>query len=369
MPAQETFDKPWDQVRQAISSRYYARKSKKEVMDRLISRYEPLAKSARSRAEFSDVVNRMIDEFGDSHFDFFTPSDQGYYLMDALAGGKERIPQFGAWFKRTVEGYTVQMVLEGTPAQKAGLMKGSVVTLLDGRPFSPVESLRDVVGKTATITFRKGLEEISKPVEVSSTPALEMFLEATRSSVRTIEKNGKKFGYVHLWTMANIQFRDTLANIVYGELRDTDGIILDIRDGFGGRPEGYGDPFFRPEVDLGWKSGDMTIPQKFGYGKPVALLINGGSRSAKEVFSYIMKKSRRATLIGSTTSGAVLGTAPGRLNDWSFLEIPMVEVFVDGKTLEGKGVSPDISLPAEFDAKGEDLYIKRAVEFLLSRAR
>ncbi|MFY9233825.1 MAG: S41 family peptidase [Fimbriimonadaceae bacterium] len=360
----EDYVKSWDAVQSAISARYYARKSKKELMDRLLAKYAPAAKAAKTRESFSEAVNRMIDEFGDSHFDLFTPSDQGYYLMDSLGGGKEELPQFGAWFKKLPDGYTVQMVLNGSSAEKAGLMKGDLITLINGKPFTPVDSLQSQVGKSVKITFRRGASSGEKEVEVKKGPPQDMFLDATRDSARIIEHQGKKIGYVHLWTMASNQMRDALHGLIYGKLKDTDAMILDIRDGFGGRPEGFGDPFFRPDVRLDWKMGDFTNRQLFGYQKPLVLLTNEGSRSAKEVFSYIMKKSKRATLIGSTTAGHVLGTSPGRLNEWSILEIPMVEVFTDGQTLERKGVSPDIALSKEFDEKGEDLYLRRALEFL-----
>ena len=106
------------------------------------------------------------------------------------------------------------------------------------------------------------------------------------------------------------------------------------------------------------------MKQLFGYGKPMVLVTNGGSRSAKEVFSFLMKKSKRATLVGSTTAGHVLGTTPARLNDWAYLEIPIVDVLTDGKRIEGKGVSPDVPVKNEFDEKGKDLYIEKALEIL-----
>lgn len=358
----------WANVEKAIEGRYYGRKSKKAEMDRLLAKYEARAKSAKSRSEFSDTVNEMIDEFKDSHFDFFTPSDQGYYLMDNLAGGKSEMPNFGAWLRRTPQGYAVQMVLNGSEAEEAGLMKGDVILSADGERFTPIDSIAAKVGKTVKLRVRRGSREFDANVEVSKSTGSDIFLEATRQSVKVIEHGGKKIGYIHLWTMLPSQAgRDVLHNAVYGKLRDTDAMILDIRDGFGGRPEGYGDPFFRPEVNLNWKMGDFDLRQLFGYGRPLVILINGGSRSAKEVFSYIMKKSKRAVLMGSTTAGHVLGTSPFRINDWSIIEIPSVEVVTDGVTLEGKGVSPDIPIAREFDESGKDLYLAEALAFLTKK--
>lgn len=276
--------------------------------------------------------------------------------------------EIGAWFRPipTGGGYTVQMVLDGTEAQKAGLRKGDVITLINGKPFTPVASLRENLDKASKISYQRNGKTFEATVTPEEKPALKMFLDATRDSAKIIEVGGKKVGYVHLWTEANTDFRDTLASLVYGKLRDTDALILDNRDGFGGRPEGFLDPFFRPEVNIEWKFSETApgMQQLFGYQRPLVMLINEGSRSAKEVTSMILKKSGRGTLVGSTTAGHVLGTSPFRLNDWSYLEIPIVDVIVDGVRIEGKGVEPDVKLPRESDEAGNDLHIQAALDLL-----
>lgn len=355
----------WAKTAQTIQRSYYGRVSRKEEMDDRLKKYGPLASASHTKAEFRDTLDKMIGEFKDSHFDFLTDEDQGYYLMDGLAKKEPAsMPEFGAWFKRAGDGYTVQMVLEGTEAEKAGLHKGDLITTVDGQPFSPVEGLKPDIGKTATLEIKRGSQMMEKKVTVVAEPALQMFLDATTESERIITSGKHKIGYVHLWTQANDKFAAALASLVYNKLKDTDAMILDLRDGFGGRPEGYGDPFFRPQVELDWKSTSFTQHQLFGYQRPLVVLINGGSRSAKEVLSFIFKKSKRATLIGSNTAGNVLGTFPARVSDWAYLEVPIVEVFADGVRLEGKGVAPDISVAREFDDSGKDLYIQTAVDFL-----
>lgn len=363
------FSKTWDDTTKAISSRFYARQSRKTEMETLFKKYDAQARAAKSKDEFSDVVNHMIADFKDSHFAFLASDSQGYYMMDNLLKKDAAVmPEIGAWFRpmKTGDGYTVQMVLDGTEAQKAGLRKGDVITLINGKPFTPIDSLKENLDKPSKITFLRGDKTLEATVTPEEKTALKMFLDATRDSARIIEQDGKKIGYVHLWTEASTDFRDALSALVYGKLRDTDALILDNRDGFGGRPEGFLDPFFRPEVNIEWKMQENSpgMMQLFGYQRPLAMLINEGSRSAKEVTSMILKKSGRGTLVGSTTAGHVLGTTPYRLNDWAYLEIPIVDVIVDGVRIEGKGVEPDVKLPKEFDEAGNDLHIKAAIEVL-----
>jgi len=337
----DDFSKTWDEVSRGIEARYYARETRKPEMDRLLAKYRPIASSAHNRQEFGKAVNDMIAEFKDSHFAFYSDDQQGYYVMDALVrkDNAAKLPNIGAYFKGAADGYTVQMVLNGSAAEKADLRKGDLVETADGTPFNPVASLsRD--GDVRLSIVRDG-QRLQKDVHPSRDTATDMFLDATRESQHVISENGRKIGYIHLWTLASDAFKTALSSAVYGPLSKTDAMILDLRDGFGGRPEGYADPFFRPEVNLDWVTPTGTLHQLFGYQRALVVLINGGSRSAKEVLSQILKKSRRATLVGSKTAGNVLGTWPQRVNDWAYIEIPSVDVVSDGVRLEGRGVEPD----------------------------
>ena len=202
---------------------------------------------------------------------------------------------------------------------------------------------------------------MTMPVEESE--GMAMFLTATRNSAKIIEQGERKYAYFHLWTMAKEEFKTALSSFIYGRAMETDGFILDIRDGFGGRPEGYADPFFRPEAKMEWIINGSGFTQHFGYQKPLVLIINEGSRSAKEVLAFILKKSKRAVLVGEATGGNVLGTSPLMLGDWAVVEIPMVDLEVDDVRLEGKGVEPDFYV-VEKPTADRDPFIERAIEVL-----
>jgi len=360
----DDFPKLWEQVSSSISGRYYARETRADEMKALLAKYQPIASKATTRAEFAKAVNDMIGEFHDSHFAFYANDQQGFYVMDGLVKGKDASPlaNIGAYYRQKGDTYTVQMVLDGTEAMKADLRKGDVIQTADGKPFSPVTSFA-ADGLVKLGVLRNG-QVLEKTVTPHKEDAMDMFLTATKDSVKVIPVNGRKIGYIHLWTQASAAFRDAVSNAIYGKLSNTDGCILDLRDGFGGRPEGFADPFFRPEVTLDWQTPFGTSHQLFGYQRPLVVIINEGSRSAKEVLSMILKSSHRATLVGSTTAGNVLGTFPAKLNDWAYIEIPMTDVLTDGIRLEGKGVDPDIAVAKEFDADGKDLFLAKALEIM-----
>lgn len=361
------FAAAWNGIRSSIEQRYYAKTERAAEMKRLLDKYEPIAKASGSELEFEKNVNEMITDFGDSHFGFFTKSNQGFYVMDSLSrreNGAAVMPNIGAWFRPASNGFEIQMLLDGGPAAAAGLRKGDVITNVDGQAFTPIDSIRDKVGKKVQLSYLRGSAKQNAEVEVKEGTGTQFFADGTRASQKVIERDGKKYAYIHLWTMSNETEKTLLANAVYGRLKDTDGFILDIRDGFGGRPEGFGDPFFRPEVNLSWDSPMFSQKQLFGYQRPLVVLINKGSRSAKEVFAFIMKDCKRATLVGEQTGGNVLGTSPSAVGNWGYLEIPMVDVKANGVRLEKVGVAPDVKVSQEFDAAGKDLYIEEAIKVL-----
>lgn len=359
----------WTSITNAIRNGYYARRTRKTEMEKLLTKYEPLAKDSKDDADFEGHVEDMIHEFDDSHFDFFTKADPGYYLMDGLRRGNNAatMPMVGAWFKSTPQGYTVQMVLENSDAAKAGLRAGDLVLDADGSPFAPILSFVGKEGMAVKLDVKRKDERIAVTVKPEDERPLEAFLRATRDSARLIRAGNKSIGYVHLWTQANDDFRSTLAGLVTGRFADTDGFILDLRDGFGGRPEGFADPFFRPAFDIKWDYVGMQQTEHFGYSKPLVVLINGGSRSAKEMLSYILKNSHRATLVGTRTAGNVLGTGPRPIRNWAYLEMPMVDVAIDGRRLEKNGVEPNVKVEDGLDSDGADRVIERAVSILSRR--
>ena len=95
------------------------------------------------------------------------------------------------------------------------------------------------------------------------------------------------------------------------------------------------------------------------------MLINGGSRSGKEILAYGFRKFSIGPVVGERTAGAVLG---GRLfvqKDRSLLYLAVVGALVDGECLEGKGVMPDIEVPRPLPySAGSDGQKKKAVEVL-----
>ncbi len=96
------------------------------------------------------------------------------------------------------------------------------------------------------------------------------------------------------------------------------------------------------------RSGQMKLavfPQAQPYTGPVAVLIDGGSGSATEIFASGLQELRRAVIIGERRAGAVLPSAMVKLPTGAIFQY----VFADFRTpsgalIEGRGVAPDVEI-------------------------
>ncbi|MET4022960.1 S41 family peptidase [Bradyrhizobium sp. S3.2.12] len=257
-------------------------------------------------------------------------------------------------------------VIEGTPAQQAGLLAGDAIVFADGAPFEPVQSFRGKVGKEVVLGLRRAgaFMQISvTPVEIEPN---KMFLDGLKASARIIPANGRSIGYVHVWCYAGSVYQRTLEHLLsQSPLNGADALIWDLRDGWGGAIPGYLDLFNTrgPTIQVTDRNGASEL-ENVKWRKPVAMLVNGGTRSGKEILAYGFKKYRLGEVIGSRTEGAVLA-ATAFLIDGGLLLLAVGDVQVDGERLEGVGVAPTIEVQAEPGSMGlDDPQLNRAIAVL-----
>jgi len=358
------FSTEWSRCVATIQEQYYAAQTKKNQLNALFRQYREAAVGAGSRSEFVRIVNEMIGKLGDSHFELHGSDHQSFFIVQSILDRRPSPQPFiGAYFVPDGSGWRAEMVFNGSSAEKAGLRKGDRVLKANGEPFSPIGSLKRAGGSVRLQVDRAG-KSISLDAAVENVDFAEAAAKASQASKRIIETGGKKIGYIRLWMMLGDGFLSSLTDAATETFRDTDAMILDLRDGFGGYYDRYADVFFRPPTTVERKGQRISSVRAYGYRKPLAVLINGGTRSAKETLAYMLKTSGRATLIGTRTAGKLLGSGQFRISDWAILQVPVVDVWLDGKRLEGVGVEPDIEVKTEFDPSGEDLVLKEALKAL-----
>ena len=123
-----------------------------------------------------------------------------------------------------------------------------------------------------------------------------------------------------------------------------------LRGGWGGAQPSYLDLFDPrgPEMTVTHRSGKSeTVNAR--WRRPAVLLIDGLTRSGKEILAYGFKKYGFGPVVGTTTKGDVLAATAFMMSDGSLLELAVEDVRVEGERLEGHGVAPTIEVPFPFE--------------------
>lgn len=378
--------KVFDEAARLVRDNFYDPKLRGMDWDATIARHRPRYLTATDPKGRSEAINGLLAELDASHMMHATADEPRYYqLVDIFRFGlrdsiRRHFPSGIAYpgigvFTREIQGKTfVTGTIAGLPAAKAGLVVGDEIVAADDAPFEPLASFRDKVGSAVKLSLRRERDGPISAVEVrpERIEPGKAFRAAMREGARLIEANGKRIGYIRVWSYAGRDYQEILEEeLSSGKLKDADALIWDLRDGWGGAQPRYLDLFNArgPDMTFTERSGE-TDYASFKWRKPVAMLVNGGTRSGKEVLAYGFKTYGYGEVIGTPTAGALLAGRGFLLSDGSFLMVAVNDVAVDGERLEGKGVDPTIEVPFDIPyAGGKDPQLDKAVEVLSDSTR
>ena len=269
----------------------------------------------------------------------------------------------------------ITRVYEGSPAERAGVLAGDVITEIDGLPVKGL-TLSDVAGmirnsgKDSTdITVLRGEETLSFTVSIERVeiPAVTgQMLENGTGYVRIAEFTG----------VAPDQYEKIMASLKEQGLQK---LIVDLRDNPGGYvtsvctilrtilPEGV---IFYTEDKNGNRT-EETCDGKNELGLPLCVLVNENSASASEIFAGAVKDYEAGTLVGTTTFGKGVVQSIIGLNDGSAVKLTISEYFTpDGNKIHEIGITPDVVCEAgeegalEAPDPEKDPQLQRAMEIL-----
>jgi carboxyl-terminal processing protease len=269
----------------------------------------------------------------------------------------------GLGIEVTMEDGLVKVVtpIDDTPAAKAGIRAGDIITHIDDEAVQgltlnqAVEKMRGLVNTKIRLKIvRKGNDA---PLDVSLTRD-NIRVRSTRMKIE-----GDDVGYVRI-TQFNEQTTDGLkkaiadisTQIPADKLR---GYVIDLRNNPGGLLDqaiSVSDAFLERGEIVSTRGRDPEETQRFNAkpgdltkGKPVIVLINGGSASASEIVAGALQDHRRATLLGTRSFGKgsvqtiiPLGSGNGALR------LTTARYFTpSGRSIQAKGISPDIEVLQE----------------------
>jgi carboxyl-terminal processing protease len=262
----------------------------------------------------------------------------------------------GLGIEVTMENGFVKVVspIDDTPASEAGLQPGDYITHLDGEAVlgltlsDAVEKMRGKVGTPITLTIRRAEEE---PFDVEITRAI-ITIKSVRSRVI------QDIGYIRITTFneqTTVGLQESVSKIKE-ELGDRlHGFVIDLRNNPGGLLDqaiSVTDAFLergeivstrgRDEANasrVNATAGDITD------GKPVVVLINGGSASASEIVAGALQDHRRAIILGTQSfgKGSVQTILPLQGN--AAMRLTTARYYTpSGRSIQAKGIEPDIKV-------------------------
>jgi len=337
------------------------------------------AKSTPDRVD--EAIDAVLASLNASHVGRFEPDTIDYFeLIDifrfAIRDDMRRLfppkgevsypgigmiarPQNGARF--------VSDVYDGSPADRAGILVGDEVLSVDGKPYHEIESFSGKIGKPVEVKLRRraGAEPITLKITVERLRPLPTFEKAIEESAEVATHDGRKIGYIRLWTLAARNSMGVVAEaLAEGKLKDADGLVLDLRGRWGGGSSDAAELFVgdTPSFRLIPRKGEDVLA-KVRWRRPVVAIIDEGSRSGLEVFAYALKVNG-IQLVGARTAGALLAGSAYLLPDDSLLEVAVSDAVLEENTrLEGAGVEPDLPVPFNLRyAAGKDPQRDAAIE-------
>ncbi|MFK5998009.1 MAG: S41 family peptidase [Rhodobacterales bacterium] len=259
--------------------------------------------------------------------------------------------------------------IDDTPAQKAGIKSGDFITKVDGKPVvdmslnDAVKLMRGPVGSEITLTIVR--EGTTDPFDVKivrdkiKVKAAKVRLEGSTVVMRLS-------GFTEQ-TYENM--KDGIAKQVKeaGGIDKVDGFVLDLRNNPGGlltQAVLVSDAFLEKGEIVSTrgrnpqdsdrrnaKPGDLTN------GKPLVVLINGGSASASEIVAGALQDHHRAVVIGTRSfgKGSVQTIMP--LQGGAGIKLTTARYYTpSGRSIQALGISPDILVQQHISKKpGEDI--------------
>jgi carboxyl-terminal processing protease len=351
-----------------------------EVFDAVRKDYVEKPDSAKL---IQSALNGMVDHL-DPHSNYMGAKD--FQEMQVETTGEFG----GVGMEVTTENNLITVVspIDDTPAARAGILAGDIITQVDGKPVkglpldNVVTKLRGPPGSKVAL----GIQRANNPKLIVVTLTREV-IQNRPVSYRDEDDN---VGYLRIkefneLTNSELQsaIKDLSAKIPANQIK---GYILDLRNNPGGlldQAVGVADDFLSRGEIVSTRGRDADADERFfakgtdlTEGKPLIVLINGGSASASEIVAGALQDQKRATILGTRSFGkgsvqTIIPLGP----DNGALRLTTARYFTpSGRSIQAEGITPDIealqqvpknlqgsqmvvsesSLPGHFRAQGKE---------------
>ena len=318
-----------------------------DIFERIRSNY---VEEVDDRELIEAAINGMLTSL-DPHSSYLSP--EAAQRMRVTTSGEFgglgiEVTQEEGWVK-------VVSPMDGTPAEAAGIMAGDFITAVDGESVlgltldEAVRMMRGPVGAEIIVTIvREGEVE---PFDVSiirdtiKLTAVRSRTEGNAVVLRVTTFNEQTFPNLREGIQEQVQEAGGMENV--------DGFVIDLRNNPGGllsQAVYVSDAFLEAGEIVSTRGrnpadGDRynATPGDLAEGKPIVVLINGGSASASEIVAGALQDHRRAIVVGTNSfgKGSVQTVVP--LNQDGAMRLTTARYYTpSGRSIQSLGISPDI---------------------------
>jgi len=349
-----------------------------------------------------EELRQLADVFGIIKSDYVEPVDDKKLLTDAISGMVSALDPHSAYldkkaFKELKEGtqgrfgglgievgtedgfVKVISPIEDTPAYRAGIKPGDLITRLDGvsvkdMPLDEaVKRMRGEPGTKITLTIARKSE--SKPIVVT----------IIREEIRVRSVKAKMIEPGYAWLRV-VQFQEpTLEDVVnkinafYAKSPSIKGIVLDLRNDPGGilpGAIGVSSIFLPKDAVVASTNGQLPESKATYYARPefyvnnsiidplaklppqvktvpVVVLVNIGSASASEIVAGALQDHKRATILGTKTFGKGSVQVIRQISANTAVKLTTARYYTpNGRSIQARGIVPDLIVDETPDGDG-----------------
>ena len=268
---------------------------------------------------------------------------------------------------------TASSVYEDSPAMKAGMKDGDIIYQVEGRDVSGMAleeisgSIKGEKGTTVEITVLRGEER----EEVTLTITRDT-IQAETVKTRILED---EIGYLAISEFDSVtleQYREGLAELT---TQGMEGLIVDLRGNPGGNLDTVCEilDLMLPEglivytEDKDGNRQEFTSDEAQEVQVPLAVLVDGNSASASEIYAGAIQDYGIGQIVGTKTYGKGVVQTIYDLKDGTSLKLTVAEYFTpNGRNIDGEGITPDVEVTYQRDENDPeaDNQLDRAVETL-----
>lgn len=299
-----------------------------------------------------NIYKAYLSSYGDKYTMYYTADE--YKALKESTNGK--FYGIGAVCQLSGEGGVLLVdVYDNGAGYQAGLRSGDRVVNVDGRDITGME----LSSAVALIKGDKGTSvtlEVIRGTERLTFSAVRDAVEAKTVSYTLLDNN---IGYLSISQFEEVTTKQFKAAVEDLQSQGMKGLVIDIRNNPGGLLDTVVGmlKYMLPDGLIVYTEDKQGNRKEYKgqdndeFNLPLAVIVNGNSASASEIFAGAIQDYGKGTIIGTQTYGKGIVQTVKPLTDGSALKFTIAKYFTPkGQDIHGKGVTPDMVVEYDTDA-------------------